>query len=73
MHEVRIEIALQEKKARALAVALGPRKGRRSTVDVKSKDDSLVISVSSLDASAMRAALNSYLRMLDACLKIIDR
>ncbi len=53
--------------AEATAASIGPESGRelpRTRSSVESSKDSMVVSIEANDASAMRAALNSYLECI---------
>lgn len=63
---------LEEKKARAIAKALEGGKHKRSKVELGTKGTCLAVCVKAEDAVALRSAVNSYLRLIDACLKITE-
>lgn len=71
--ELTLEIDLkEEKKSAALAKALAGGKPKRSKVTITPKGTKLSIHIQAEDAVAMRSAVNSYLRLTDACLKITE-
>ncbi|MCD4739877.1 hypothetical protein K8R43_01645 [archaeon] len=60
------------KKAQALAKALQDGKTKRAEVTITAKKENIDIQVNAQDLIALRSAANSYLRLLDSCLKIIE-
>ena len=68
--EIRIKIKNPDKVLKALKPDIEP--ARRFRVDLIAEKDNLILKVSSKDLSAMRAALNSYLRLIDT-IKEVDR
>jgi len=71
--QMRIQIDVRDpRKAEAVAQALAadsrPRRGQTS---FSRKGSKLVIGISCEDSAAMRAALNSSLRVAEACLSVI--
>jgi tRNA threonylcarbamoyladenosine modification (KEOPS) complex Pcc1 subunit len=72
-----IEIPLEsEGLAMIIYSALLPETGsipsERATTSVSLKGSSLVIEITANDLTAMRAALNSYMAWISACLRTID-
>jgi len=60
------------RKAAAVAKALAAdSKSKRGQTSFSTKGSKLVIGISCEDSAAMRAALNSSLRVADACLSVI--
>ncbi len=65
------EIRIASEDAESIISALSPEAGRelpRTTADVRTEDGVGVINLTASDASAMRAALNSYLE----CIRITE-
>jgi tRNA threonylcarbamoyladenosine modification (KEOPS) complex Pcc1 subunit len=64
-----VELELGDAKlANAVVRALeSDRKARRSDLELSSKGGAVRLSIVSEDASSLRAALNTYLRLIDAC------
>jgi tRNA threonylcarbamoyladenosine modification (KEOPS) complex Pcc1 subunit len=72
-----LEIPLEtEKLANILYTALLPETesipSDRATTSVSVKGSSLIVDISANDLTAMRAALNSYVAWISACMKTID-
>jgi len=72
-----LEIPLESKElAMIIYSALFPETesipSERATTSVSLKGSSLVIEITANDLTAMRAALNSYLAWISACLRTID-
>lgn len=72
-----IEIPLDSKKtAELLLAALNPETksgpSDRATTSVSIRDAILVIEIVANDLTAMRAAMNSYLAWVSACLRMIE-
>jgi KEOPS complex subunit Pcc1 len=44
----------------------------RTKVDMHVKDNKLILSIEAKDITALRAALNSYIRWIDVALKMAD-
>jgi len=73
-----IEIPLESKKtAEILLSALKPETksgpSDRATTQVSVRDHILVIEVEAADITALRAAMNSYIAWVSACIKSIDQ
>ena len=73
-----IEIPLESKKnAEILFAALAPetRSGPsdRATTKLSMRDSVLVIEVEAEDLTALRAAMNSYIAWVSACIKSLDQ
>lgn len=73
----KIEIPLDSKKtAELLLAALSPETqsgpSDRATTSVSIRDSILVIEVEANDITALRAAMNSYLAWVSACLRTIE-
>lgn len=72
-----IEIPLESKKiAELLLAALSPETksgpSDRATTEVSIRDNVLVIEVEANDITALRAAMNSYIAWVSACLRTIE-
>jgi tRNA threonylcarbamoyladenosine modification (KEOPS) complex Pcc1 subunit len=71
-----IRIELNEKLPDIIEVALGPEtktpSSNRSETIVKVENNELVIHTQASDTTALRAALNSYLRWVDGIRNIMD-
>jgi tRNA threonylcarbamoyladenosine modification (KEOPS) complex Pcc1 subunit len=71
-----ITIELDEKMLKVIDTALTPEtdtpSSDRSETSVTVKDNQLVIQTHASDTSALRAALNSYLRWVDGIQNIIE-
>ncbi len=73
----RIEIPLDSKKtAELLLAALSPetRSGPsdRATTSISTRDNVLVINIEANDITALRAAMNSYIAWVSACLRTVE-
>lgn len=73
-----IEIPLESKEtAEILLAALKPEThsgpSDRATTQVSVRDDVLVVEVQAGDITALRAAMNSYLSWISACIKSINQ
>ena len=73
----RIEIPLDSKKtAELLLAALSPetRSGPsdRATTSISTQDNVLVINIEANDITALRAAMNSYIAWVSACLRTVE-
>ena len=71
--KLEIEISTtHSKKAKAVAAALGAdAKPKRGSVKFKAVGSKLLMEIESNDKVAMRAAVNSSLRVADACLSVL--
>jgi tRNA threonylcarbamoyladenosine modification (KEOPS) complex Pcc1 subunit len=72
-----IEIPLESKRtAELLLAALSPETksgpSDRATTNVSIRDNILVIEVEADDITALRAAMNSYMAWVSACLRTIE-
>lgn len=76
MNELRIELRLPKEKVavcqRALALETENESIQRSKIEVKEFANGLIILVRANDLSAMRAAINTYLRWVIMCCKLIE-
>ena len=72
---IRLQFA-SEKQLRALIDALTPEVQKqistRSTVDLSSEKQALLLKVEAKDTVALRAALNSYLRWISSTLNVLE-
>ncbi len=73
-----IEIPLESKKtAEIILAALRPETksgpSDRATTQVSLRDSVLIIEVEAGDITALRAAMNSYIAWVSACIKSIDQ
>lgn len=70
---VNIEIP-SEKELQVVMQALEPEtkltSSSRSKVSLSSKGNKLILHLNAKDSSAMRAAVNSYLRLIDVAMKL---
>ncbi|MHA2025570.1 MAG: KEOPS complex subunit Pcc1 [Candidatus Thorarchaeota archaeon] len=72
-----IEIPLKSKKtAELLLAALSPETksgpSDRATTNVSIRDNVLVIEIEANDITALRAAMNSYIAWVSACLRTVE-
>jgi len=71
-----VEIKLTEKAVEILLIALKPEaetpSSERSTVKLSRDEDKIKILVVANDTTALRAALNSYLRWIQGILNMIE-
>ncbi|RME80249.1 MAG: hypothetical protein D6769_00155 [Methanobacteriota archaeon] len=63
---IRITLEVPSKDAKSLLVALEEQEAKRFSSKIEEKEGFLVISVEAEDATAARALLNTYLRILQA-------
>jgi tRNA threonylcarbamoyladenosine modification (KEOPS) complex Pcc1 subunit len=68
-----IKIKAKKELIEALKIALNEYKEERFSTNIKSKDAILKITVKASDATALRAGLNSYLRILQSINAIGDK
>lgn len=69
------ELSISHSKPETLLRALGPELGRdvpRTKVKGRTEDGRLVLSIEATDLSALRAALNSYLRWIKITKDMIE-
>ena len=74
MKEVTISADLEEGAARIVLESLLPELDRsvsRTQVDLVKSDTGVILKISAEDTSALRAAINSYLRWLDCIISTI--
>jgi len=65
-------IPMAAREAEAIAKALGGDKdSKRSRTSLSANDDGLFVNIEAEDPVAMRAAINSNLRLINSCLKTI--
>ncbi len=65
-------IPMEQKEADAIARAIScDRDSKRSRTSFSPCEEGLNINIEADDAVAMRAAINSHLRLVDSCLKTI--
>ncbi len=74
MYNLSLEIDVKdEKKAEAVVGALyQKRKEKRSEVKIKNNGEKIIMEVKAQDSVAMRAVINTNLRLIDSCLKVIS-
>ena len=73
----KLSISLNSRRlATAIAKSLGPEldhpAGSKSRVRVRVDQRNLELTFLARDATALRATMNSYLRMIGACLKVTE-
>ena len=75
----RAKLSVQVKSRRladAIAKSLGPEvdhpSGSKAHVSIKLNQRTLELKFLARDSSALRAVMNSYLRMISACLKVAE-
>ena len=73
---LKILFKLPRSKAEILYAAIAPEAAdipsRRAAVNLKLEDEALILEIKARDLVALRAALNSFLRFIDASLNVID-
>lgn len=75
--EAEIRVISKKKLAKIIEGSLKPEVddpvSNRSQVQIEADDDIIRIKITATDLSALRAALNSYLRWVDAILEVVEK